>query len=112
MVGSPPPVPAYAPPPTSDDLFFERDGFGYPPASRSSLKEQLSTVEFNRMWANARGAPGWGDASDFADMANQMQPGDEIWVYNTMFEVPLSGMNGLVLLRGGNVVAQIVFMVS
>jgi hypothetical protein len=65
-----------------------------------------------RMWRDAKGVPGWGAPSDFAAMFGQMQPGDEVWVYDTMGEVPLSGMRGLVLLRGGNVMAQIVFLMS
>jgi hypothetical protein len=107
-------LPAYGPPPLlgRSTQIYERDGHGYPPAERSSLKRRVATSEFMRMWSDARGAKGWGSRADFAEMFGKMRPGDEVWVYNTIGEVPLSGMKGLVLLRNGNVMAEIIFMRS
>jgi len=102
-------VPAYAPPPAPT---YERYGVGNPPAYASSLKQKLSLTEFLNMWEEARGAEGWGSKSDFKRMFDEMRTGDEVWIYDTLGQAPLSGMRGLVLLRNGNIVADIVFLMS
>jgi hypothetical protein len=113
---APPPslAPAYAPPPSQDwPPVWEARGYGYPPANRSSLKQHLTLAEFQQMWKESVGTrDGWGSPSDFARFEAAMRPGDQIWVYDSLGEVPLSGMRGLVLLRDGKVRADIVFIRS
>jgi hypothetical protein len=114
--GPPPSIlPAYGPPPAAAGLppVWEARGYGWAPASQSSLKQRVSLEDFQRRWRESAGVrDGWGSPSDFAQFEAKMAPGDEIWVYDTLGEVPLSGMRGLVLLRGGKVQASIVFVVS
>lgn len=105
-------VPAYAPPPgvLADERppIYEARGFGYPPADPArNLKRRMWVYEVEQMARQDRNR-----SEQYADFLAMMRPGDEVWYYDSMGEVPLSGHSAMLLLRSGNVIAQIIYMVS
>lgn len=87
---------------------FEAQGPGFPPADLSKL---LRPVTAEDVLAISDWSGGWFSQQRDEFLAQQ-RPGDAIWAYNTMGEVPLSGSAGFYLMRDGYVVAALVTMMS
>lgn len=90
-------------------LWYEYQGYGWPPGQQSSLKRKLTREQF---WREATTRihpaipldPGWIQrAKDFLKV---MLPGDEIWSYDTIRR--FTRTRGYYLMQGGSIVADLV----
>ena len=97
-------------------LVYEAQGFGWPVAEQSTLKERVSPQQLIKRLVDGRDSA-FGPRSPVwvrrvvMPLLRQLQPGDEIWRYDSM-TAPLSGAVGYYLIRDGLVQADIVLAVS